>query len=83
MFADVRATIQSVLTATRNPIGWMALSRWIGSRSQLVRSTFGSGLGSDQAAEKRHYLSRNSALTSTIRIECANSDQPRGERSEQ
>jgi len=40
-FRDARATIQSDETTTRKPIGWMAPRRWIGSRSQFVRSTWG------------------------------------------
>src|SRR5579871_6460798 len=42
MLAETRATIQSMLTAIRKPTGWIAPSRWIGSRSQLVKSTWNS-----------------------------------------
>ena len=39
--AETRATSQSAVRAIRKPIGWIVPRIWIGSRSQLVRSTDG------------------------------------------
>ena len=45
VFCDVRRIVQSMrLTAIRNPNGCTAPVRWIGSRSQLLRSTVMLGL---------------------------------------
>ena len=39
LLADTRATSQSAVNAIRKPKGWTLPSTWIGSRSQLLRST--------------------------------------------
>ncbi|WP_343060533.1 hypothetical protein [Sphingomonas rhizophila] len=49
MFADTADTIQSVDRAIRKPIGWIAPSKWIGSRSQFVKSTLKSASLMDAA----------------------------------